>query len=124
MLIKEVCMFGRKLFRVISWIMILSFLIFVVMDIFDLNITEPFETTFSEPLTTLQWIDAAWSLFLILGFFLWGCCLLGHCVLSEFTTKNFKVMWLIVITIGMGIFGIGPLVYYFVVIEKRKYLRE
>lgn len=71
--------------------------------------------------TVETWRDGALFLlvmFFILSVFSWLIFLFWHWAMNEFADKKTKRLWFLVLFFGIALYMLGPIIYYFVVIEK------
>lgn len=71
-----------------------------------------------------DWLLYVWTgIYLISIFLFWGL-MFYHWGVSEFQDKSVKKKWFLAILIGGFLYLIGPLIYYFIVVEKGRGLKQ
>jgi hypothetical protein len=83
----------------------------------------PDPTPFKEIDTPQERAHFAWMIASMISIFIWDACVIWHCAMSEFINRRQKRMWLLVTLFGTLLYFLGPVIYYFAVVENGKGLR-
>lgn len=87
-------------------------------------IVAPYFSPKDSSFQTKDWIIFIWTgLYFISIFTFWGF-LFYHWGVNEFENKSKKRMWFWIILLGGVLYLIGPIIYYFIVVEKGKGLKN
>ena len=75
-------------------------------------------------MTFSDWIFAIWAVFTMLSMLFWLISMFYFWGITQFQKKSYKTIWFFVILIGILFWFLGPLVFYIVVYELKKGVRE
>ncbi len=102
--------------KICNRIIILNFIISFIISFF-LN---TFTISIENIQTTRELLMFLWGVFSVISGLVWLVYVFYHWAMNEFKNKTIKKIWFLVIFFGTMAYVIGPVVYYFTVIEQGK----
>jgi hypothetical protein len=96
-----------------------AFLVIIINIILHF-IIEPFSLQFQDVDTIKEWIAILWGFITIISVLSWYFYLYWHWAMNGFVSKGRKRLWFLILFIGTILYFIGPIIYYFVVVERGK----
>lgn len=102
--------------KLLSRIIVLNLIISLIVGFY----ISPFSVFTEDANTVGDWVLLLYGAFTVLGIFFWLFYMFWHWGMSSFISRRHKKLWFAVLLVGIPIYLLGPIVYYFCVYEMEK----